>query len=317
MSEPIRLGIENNYDPPNPLKPPRVEITDAIAAEIVRRALVHDDTVRAGIKGLVQRLEDNTKPPEADAAALRTKLDRIQDALGVPMQHVGDERVDEVYAIEQIRAKLAKIEKDKADAAGELLVDISDCRPGTLAGKLLSANVILRNANSDLLSRAADAERERDNALNDVAVLRGTLKAMNDQMKDQSARHVKCFSDLAACRSALRDIASTVGGNVGENCSNEFHCLVRGEVQIVVDKLRADLAASRESEDRFRGEVAAAFRKHGLAAGPEAIAGLVRDLAAMKERLDQSMLAAGETQDAPPARVRRAQRDQGCPGRHE
>lgn len=114
MSDPINItsiyDINTGRD--------RIEITDAIAAEIVRRALVHDDTVRAGIKGLIQRLEDNAKPPEDDASALRAKLDRIQDALGVPMQHVGDERVDEVHAIEQIRARTAQLEKDKADAAG-------------------------------------------------------------------------------------------------------------------------------------------------------------------------------------------------------
>jgi hypothetical protein len=53
-----------------------------------------------------------------------------------------------------------------------------------------------------------------------------------------------------------------------------------------VDKLKADLATARESEQRFRAEVEDAFRKHGFAAGPTAIDRLVEDLAAANERAD-------------------------------
>jgi hypothetical protein len=50
------------------------------------------------------------------------------------------------------------------------------------------------------------------------------------------------------------------------------------------DAAELDRDATRESERRFRAEVEAGFRKHNLAAGPEAIDGLVRDLAAERER---------------------------------
>lgn len=64
--------------------------------------------------------------------------------------------------LESLRAKLAAYESDAAAAAGELRVSVKDCGPGTLAGTLLSANVILRHSKSDLLGRAVDAEAERD-----------------------------------------------------------------------------------------------------------------------------------------------------------
>lgn len=54
------------------------------------------------------------------------------------------------------------------------------------------------------------------------------------------------------------------------------------------DAMVAEKDAARESESRFRAEVAAGFRKHGLAAGPKAVDGLVRDLAAAKEDAERA-----------------------------
>lgn len=50
------------------------------------------------------------------------------------------------------------------------------------------------------------------------------------------------------------------------------------------DRALAERDAAVESERRFRAEVEAGFRKHGLAAGPTAIDRLVEDLAAAKAR---------------------------------
>lgn len=178
MSDPIKVPLHITNDEAGVLG--NLHITDAIAEQIVAA----------------------TKLPGKFAAHEANTLQRLASL----EQHVNtlvlSAEADGVHAIEQIRAKLAQLEKDHADAAGELRVNVRDCAPGTLAGKLLSANVILRHANGDLLSRAADAEQERDelraklaeackadnpamqtlekqrdDAQNDAAVLQGSLKA--------------------------------------------------------------------------------------------------------------------------------------------
>lgn len=70
----------------------------------------------------------------------------------------------------QARDRLRLLMQDRADAAGELRVNVLDCAPGTRTGKLLSANVILRHANGDLLGRVVDAERDRDIARTQLLV---------------------------------------------------------------------------------------------------------------------------------------------------
>lgn len=224
---------------------------------------------------------------KSETDALRDKLDLIQAALGVPCQHVGDERVNEVDAIHRLQDRLAKYEKDHADAAGELRVSVEDCAPGTLCGKLLSANVLLRHSNSDLLSRAAVLMAERDDISAKLSEARRVLAvSMLTKEHDMQMRMVMDkLADANACIKGREEDAR----KLANECDR---------MEAERDKALSDLAAARESEDRFRGEVAAAFRKHGLAAGPDVVDGLVRDLSAMKEQLERSMLAASETQDA-------------------
>ncbi len=68
-----------------------------------------------------------------------------------------ERRLDDLHvAIDQrdeARARAEAFERDFADAAGELLVDVRDCRPGTVAGKLLSANVLMRRDLAEMRER--------------------------------------------------------------------------------------------------------------------------------------------------------------------
>jgi hypothetical protein len=146
MNDPIKVPLHITNDEAGVLG--NLHITDDIAEQIVAA----------------------TKLPGKFAAHEANTLQRLASL----EQHVNtlvlSAEADGVHAIEQIRAKLAQLEKDHADAAGELRVNVSDCAPGTLAGKLLSANVLLRHANGDLLARAAAAEAHLSEARSVLAV---------------------------------------------------------------------------------------------------------------------------------------------------
>jgi len=83
--------------------------------------------------------------------------------------------------LDKAEADLAAMRADMEAAAGELHVSVKDCAPGTLCGKLLSANVILRHNRADLLSRSVDAEARAEKAeakarmLDDAAAMLDTL----------------------------------------------------------------------------------------------------------------------------------------------
>lgn len=96
MSDPLILSVESRH--PSSPEPDYAIITDAIAAEIVRRALAHDDAVRAGIRGLIQRLQENTKPAAVD-----------------PPGHIDDRDREDWFKreITELRAKLATYENDR------------------------------------------------------------------------------------------------------------------------------------------------------------------------------------------------------------
>ncbi len=161
-----------------------VEITDAIAAEIVRRALVHDDTVRAVITGLIKRMDDNTKPSEDDAAldelawaisslgtlnssvnkqdaaeAHRSIADLLSDknnqiaTLRASLQAMATQSAQYMKDRDELRASLAHAENDRKQwKADEGKADEGKADEGKAAG-------------------------ERDKALADLAVLQCAFKA--------------------------------------------------------------------------------------------------------------------------------------------
>lgn len=112
------------------------------------------------------------------------------------------------------------------------------------ARKLAAEIAALRAERDDLAKRLAEAEAAISEPMSAVIGTRSLMQKERD----------RALANLAACRSALREIATTVGGTVGEKCSNEFHCLVRGEVQIVVDRLKHDLAAERAAREKAERE---------------------------------------------------------------
>lgn len=195
MSDPIKVPLHITNDEAGVLG--NLHITDDIAEQIVAA----------------------TKLPGKFAAHEANTLQRLASL----EQHVNtlvlSAEADGVHAIEQIRAKLAQLEKDHADAAGELRVNVRDCAPGTLAGKLLSANVILRYTKGDLLARAADAEQERDKAQNDVAILQGSLKASSareNALGITLKRYEESLGSMRAERDkALAELAAERGINFG------------------------------------------------------------------------------------------------------
>ena len=119
----------------------------------------------------------------------------------------------------------------------------------------------------------------------------------------QSGKHGQCH--VCHCREVLgitAEQALTLGGPryvaraaaVEREAETRKHCdaarAAREAFENDVDTLTAerDAAIARAeraeaSEKRFSDEVSAAFRKHGLAAGPNAIDGLVRDLDTLRE----------------------------------
>jgi len=86
---------------------------------------------------------------------LQAKSLSIIDALGAAIMGLTE--------LEQMKA-------DRDEACGELRISVKDAAPGTVIGKLVSANVILKHMNADLLSRAVDAEQERDALMARMAV---------------------------------------------------------------------------------------------------------------------------------------------------
>lgn len=292
MSGPIRLGIENNYDPPNPLKPPYVEITDAIAAEIARRGLEHS---RHGLPITPQTITmPPTKPPanqcQGDDAAIDKMADLIQSCdAGDCNNRVQVGSHDECYVLGRYTSRRIAPQIIAAIRRGEV--------PGiTTADKHLAPwkeVAELRASLTAMTTLATKHKNERDKtqtALEDSRAAGWRLAGMRDaaekEREQAQARVKELESDLAHVQSQ-----KTV--DLNDQAALEIEM-----AEAARDKALADLAAARESEERFRGEVVAAFRKHGMAAGPLAVDGLVRDLSAMKEQLEQSMLAAGETQDA-------------------
>ncbi len=117
------------------------------------------------------------------------------------------------------QAELAAMKADMEAAAGELRVSVSECGPGTLAGKLLSANVLLRHANSDLLSRAVDAEQVRDKikggAVTEEQVnLAEEVRTQNltDQINTMGEVQLDRLDHKFAMRAALQAAAGMRGG---------------------------------------------------------------------------------------------------------
>jgi hypothetical protein len=117
------------------------------------------------------------------------------------------------------QAELAAMKADMEAAAGELRVSVSECGPGTLAGKLLSANVLLRHANSDLLSRAVDAEQVRDKIKGgavteeQVAVAEEAHdQSLTDQINKMGDIHLDKLDHRLAMRAALQAVAGMRGG---------------------------------------------------------------------------------------------------------
>jgi hypothetical protein len=59
-------------------------------------------------------------------------------------------------AIDVVCELVPSILRDQEEAAGELLVNVRECAPGTTCGKLLAANVIIRHQRD---AARADADR--------------------------------------------------------------------------------------------------------------------------------------------------------------
>lgn len=67
-----------------------------------------------------------------------------------------------VVALEESRQQVETLTREREWAAGEGMVNIQDAMPGTTAGKLLSANAILRRERDAAIAAKEKAERERD-----------------------------------------------------------------------------------------------------------------------------------------------------------
>ena len=175
---------------------------------------LHGDLVRVAKELLELRgktwLADVSNPTPTDHAELRGLCDKwvqwVQETGEMLAAHPNDLAGRIAWNHQRLMAselrpllapaldELDRLRAELESAAGELRVSVRDCGPGTLCGKLLSANVLLRHANGDLLSRAVDAESERD-------ALRSELdKRKADHMEDVG----RCSATINALRAIIR-----------------------------------------------------------------------------------------------------------------
>jgi hypothetical protein len=81
-------------------------------------------------------------------------------------------------------------------------------------------------------------EREQLRALLDAYDERETLRKERDEL-----------------RAALRNIATTVGGGLGPECTHDFHCRVADEVRLVVAELRRRFQVHHDATMRVEKEL--------------------------------------------------------------
>lgn len=184
MSDPIRIYVSHWSDGET------IDITDAIAADIVRRALVHDDTVRAGVAGLIQRLMP------ADIDTVNAQLERSMLAAGETQDALQRECAEHGATKSALEAVKEKYDTE-FDAWAEANRALAAMRERAEAAEAAAAYHL--GLSDNLSRRGITLQEQRDAAVAEVAALRTQLSgsmaaAKNDVDALRAELHVTKLS---------------------------------------------------------------------------------------------------------------------------
>lgn len=97
--------------------------------------------------------------------------DRIQRWCDVKPEDEEETAIDLICDAEDL---LRDIGSDMVEAAGELLIDVAECEPGSTVDKLLHANIMLRKYDSDETKELK--QQVADNAMSELGLIRDLVK---------------------------------------------------------------------------------------------------------------------------------------------
>lgn len=138
---------------PQHTTPPATDDAAVEAMEGIFRRKCHSLDCVADSRTILAAIRDG-KVPLPEIARLRSRIDKIHSALGVPSQNTGDEDIDEVAEIARLRAELEQARRERDDMM----------KAACIKTQSIAASIEIAKQRDEARAEAEKVKGERDEA---------------------------------------------------------------------------------------------------------------------------------------------------------